>query len=419
MRMFALLAASAASEVRRRIPQRLGQATSSEVRHMIRNATTYAFPSGFCDSMLPPSRVDEGVWSWNPRRQERLRRVASSFCNGVDDQDARLVSSLRGKSVVFMGDSNTRYQYLSLAYFLQHRRWPVTTTGRGFSIVDEASVFSEPAFSDPGSSMYQGNHTGMRAYSGPWMTWKWHAFQNMSTRSLDGREVCECQMNGMSGVENRFFQTGRASSGRAIRASFAWLGRAANWKIDNKAVHHSRVGRWATRWIDLKEQVAEVCQDGRCRSTKAYHEEDALTFVNTSLRALAPDIVIFGPGGWIKMNEADREALREFMLAVKHLVGPSGRAIFKTCPRGARRDRHGCANTDVCGDHPIRGLASETGWEIFDFFRLTDELFEVASRSDTKGLRTYRDMFHVTDEAYRELNRWLFAKPARKCRSSV
>ena len=185
-------------------------------------------------------------------------------------------------------------------------------------------------------------------------------------------------------------------------------------------VHRTYLGPWSTQWATLKQQVSRQCQNGRCRNPNPRRSEakrsdylvDALTYVNARLRALQPSVVVFGPGPWIAMREQFRPSMKAFMEQVKALVGPNGRAIFKTCPRGKHGFLHGCGNTDVCGDEPMRSLAEETGWEVFDMYRLSDELHGLHTSDRAAGAsrwNLYRDMFHFSNEVYRELNRLLLA----------
>ena len=133
----------------------------------------------------------------------------------------------------------------------------------------------------------------------------------------------------------------------------------------------------------------------------------------------------------------------------------TGKAIFRTCPRGAadfRRGSLGCGNGDSCdqacgcvferrrcsntvrsalriscGEHEhapdclrrnafapqaYRGLLSKLGWELSDFWKLTDEIFEYKQRCKKAGGRSafgdcinpFTDMWHFNCDVYRELN---------------
>ena len=109
------------------------------------------------------------------------------------------------------------------------------------------------------------------------------------------------------------------------------------------------------------------------------------------------------------------------MLSVKQAVGPGGRAIFKSCPRGSDRTKAGCGNSFAC-DESFRALLNETGWELFDMHRLTAELavFQETCRRMAAPLglqgrwwqvanctNPYSDKIHLQCDGYREVNRAL------------
>ena len=122
--------------------------------------------------------------------------------------------------------------------------------------------------------------------------------------------------------------------------------------------------------------------------------------------------------------------LREFMQLIKSDVVPTGRALFRSCPRGTDRGQHGCGNGGGC-DEPYRALLKKTGWELFDVFRVSDELFafqqKCSARARAAGgkawwrvpncTQAYTDNWHFQCDGYRELNRLML--DSLLCKSSV
>ena len=113
--------------------------------------------------------------------------------------------------------------------------------------------------------------------------------------------------------------------------------------------------------------------------------------------------------------------VRKFLEAVKRLVGPRGRAIFRSCPRGAMRiaGRRGCSNGGGC-DEPFRRELAELGWELFDVFRVTEALWSyIDATCEQPGLSknakhaaceaawkaSFADNVHFQCHVYREFNR--------------
>ena len=100
------------------------------------------------------------------------------------------------------------------------------------------------------------------------------------------------------------------------------------------------------------------------------------------LKPLKPDVLIWGPGPWVPSIHKDRENAKAFLQAMKAAVAPrNGRALFRTCPRGAVRmgGRRGCSNGAGCED-VYRSLLPEVGWELYDVFRLTEDLWKYIDR---------------------------------------
>ena len=366
--------------------------------------------------------------SWSATTGEGLRYSR----NGADVSAAAALSALRGRSIVFLGDSNTRYQYLSLVSFLLTGAWPRRPLSGQFSLCHEDSVWSVPSLRQPaGQAMnaeLTNNLSSLRLFLGGgegegvpsrfvaferWANaWKWRTFFNQSGRALQGQELCECDRS--AEMENRFVNIG--GGGQPLRLSFSWF--------VSLQKHTSKMHEWPTGWDALRQRVQRTCSAGACNPAQPTVTLSALEAVQQRLRALRPDTVIFGPGPWMSgLHQRGRRRLRKFMLAVKQAVGPGGRAIFKSCPRGSDRTKAGCGNSLAC-DEPFRALLNETGWELFDLHRLTAELaaFQETCRRTAAPLglqhrwwrvanctNPFSDKIHLQCDGYREVNKALLA----------
>ena len=140
---------------------------------------------GYCGVL--PSEPAPPRWAVDPftldfvNRARRPRRVL------------RARRCLAGRRVVFIGDSNTRYQYLSLAMALSSGAYPVQPRGRGFNICHEDSAKGHRRLNQSDA-----------------LKDKWMGFWNQSSALLGGAEVCECTIRRTAIHENRWYDDGVA-----------------------------------------------------------------------------------------------------------------------------------------------------------------------------------------------------------------
>ena len=361
--------------------------------------------TGYCDAVLPPGRVG----AWLPRADGwRYHHVGwrSSHDEGntyrLADELSAVRRQLSGQTVVFVGDSNMRYQYTALASFVRTGIWPPPRTDN-FSVCSEGSVFGDRFLSRPGiqaiNTMLEPE--GRMPNSRTDVKWKWRSFFNQSSQRIG--DACDCEMRSGSQIENRFFSMPQIREGgegaRATGVRLAFLGSQGNG-------HLSAMPRnvWAAGWTpDLERNARTTCVAGLCAGASL--RMNNTEFVRDRLRPLRPDVVVFGPGPWMRASSNETASLLQEMRAV---LRPGGRAIFRTCPRGSVRmfGKRGCSNGASC-DESFRKVLDETGWELFDLFALTDALWgHVAEPNVSKTLPpVFADNFHYHTDSYREWNR--------------
>ena len=117
-----------------------------------------------------------GSWSLSPELELRFHVHGCRMRRPTANQANRC---LRDQSLVFVGDSLTRYQYLSLIGFLHSGLWPEPLGGL-------------PDMPNPVMEMEHGN---------------WTAFYASSTTQYGGREVCTCVRDASDGYERRRFHS--------------------------------------------------------------------------------------------------------------------------------------------------------------------------------------------------------------------
>mmetsp|Transcript_43385 Transcript_43385/g.82768 ORF Transcript_43385/g.82768 Transcript_43385/m.82768 type:complete len:357 (+) Transcript_43385:1450-2520(+) len=99
--------------------------------------------------------------------------VMVSQCQSHIDEHETYVLALQNKTILFLGDSVTRYQYISLVMFLRHKKWP----GNHVTYLGEPNPIYEKYWQLP-------EHE-----SGEDL---WRSYYEGTNRLLGGREICDC-----------------------------------------------------------------------------------------------------------------------------------------------------------------------------------------------------------------------------------
>ena len=351
------------------------------------NSTLERSVIGHCDAEIPHSTaVSRGGWSFANGEFVHSKRRPS-----VEGDVREGQRCFAGRTTVFMGDSNARYQYLSLATLLSTGAYPKhTQPGKGaFSVCSELSVVFPPHSQwrpKRGASLAEQHNSTKHNQD-----LKWKLFFNQSSHALRGHEVCECDRSARSGgylgIENRWFEH------QGVRLAFLRFD-SPRWE---STVPESA---WLGGFDAVRQAASVTCKDSGCSATPEQLKMGvAVGWLELYERRLARilnkgDVFVMGPGPWYKPAAHVNGTLRHFMLKVKGLVGRSGHALFKTCPRGAlyypageARETRGCGNGPSC-DEMWRRLVKETGWGLLDAFASSEELW--AKYKPLAGVRHYQ-----------------------------
>ena len=418
------------------------------------NSSVYTPATGYCDAALAPSRTPGTWWqvAGDHHHEGGLRYAASPRGDtvlGEAEEHSLIVNTLVRVShsgpIVLIGDSNMRYQYLTLAHYLHTGVWPARPHRNAFSVCYENTVFNDRTLQTPqgqalSATFQQLAH--LKPMDSQLVAWKWRTFFNQTNRALGGPqlEVCECDPKSSQQMENRLFEMLIPPAGTVSAAASSRDGTASG--VDSargasQPQHHrghsirlaflgmqgngavSTVDDWGGGWEALRSSWRSSCDAGACTGRRLHVGND--DFLRKRLAPLRPSMVIFGPGPWMK-TKGDRgvENVRRFLSGVKAVLGPRGRAIFRTCPRGSVRlpARRGCSNGASC-DEPFRALVNETGWELLDLYTLTEDLWAYIGHCADRGGRSqqlppchaqgnaFTDNFHFQCSVYREMNRWM------------
>lgn len=301
---------------------------------------------------------------------------------------------LRARHILFIGDSLSRYQYLSLAQFIAHESWtPFHGTGQPLTEVERVLGAAEP------------------------LSWgSWREFLAGTRQRLRPFEICDCfrDNNAPFMVENRFFFHPRAN----VRLSFVIFNRPN-----------------ATRYHDLGFLNATCGAPGGCAQGGCAPEEDTCGDPSTSpqnhfsaadgagaqaaflrrlvvgsarelasrvapIDALVLNLGYFGGAGWPRETQwedppASREVYKAALLDATRLLQKERLAahlIWKATTASTDNDYSSEAELEW-----VRAELLPLGWQLFDAFHLTRELGEYLPLSVTDGI-------HFKPHVYRGLN---------------
>ena len=268
--------------------------------------------SAACDTRALVSAALDGSVVWRLSGSNELEvDAASAHCapNNVSRDD--VAAALDGEHLLFIGDSVTRFQYLSLAYFLETGRWGTT----------------------------------------PSMTWRsgwgtWSEYIRGTNAVLGGREICDCYRQEKSGAEqireNRFY----AAPGFRTRVSVVkWMGDAPI-VAHNFSALNERCIEAAFRESLLQESNLSatshpdrscpqgLCAPGECVGTVGDEWSGEFWEVVPSVVAyLRPSVVIINAGLWrfpLRAGEDDRLVDMLINMVNKSSSSQPPRVIWKT-----------------------------------------------------------------------------------------
>lgn len=123
--------------------------------------------------------------------------AAAAVPRGTRGERDATTEVLSSRTIAFIGDSNMRYQYLSLAAFLAsgHGIWPSEPIpSKKFTVCSESSVFDEGRLTNPAvQALNLGRDFAISRQSRDRrvIKWKWRTFFNQSSRALRNTMVRE------------------------------------------------------------------------------------------------------------------------------------------------------------------------------------------------------------------------------------
>ena len=218
---------------------------------------------------------------------------------------------LRDTTVVFIGDSLTRYQYLNLVYFLRNGKWAPPAQ----HVPNRGILSMEGEFDFPGG---------------------WTEFYEASNARLGGHEICDCNRQGINwdvAVENRYYYD-PLHNFRVVHLQ--WFGDNLSSGHSLKALNVScQIERFKRRKgsQQVAEDVSSLCRQSHCTPGRCGPPFDWTATPPTGflplLEELGPDFVIFNVGHWEWWRDSDKLfSMRTFLKSARQRL-PAARLFWK------------------------------------------------------------------------------------------
>lgn len=319
-------------------------------------------------------RINDSTWQLLQEDQESVgKEVFRIFLNQNEPITLPWKSvrqCLVDRSITFVGDSLTRYQYLNLVHFITHGKW-----------YSSSPPFEHEQLWSSWQDFYQGTTA------------------RLTTKNGQTREKCDCYRNPKDTLsrENRYYEN------LELNLSISYI--QYSWGISKRGMDCDKLN--LTNCQEGMGCSQASCSPGYCSETH-WIAHDHMDLLQRIASTLHPDTLIFNSGIWHRLNNPFDEAFTS-VERIKDLL-----KLSKTLPR------HGIRNliwktttaTNEGGfqlgsreiDTIIPALERDDNlyrWKIFDAFSLTSS---VAEEGRSLRIPVYYDAYHFIPEIYRGLN---------------
>jgi len=339
---------------------------------------------------LDSARDEKGAWpiaewTWkqndkNPSLSESTIAIASKekgkYCweAGQEFTWDDAVARLKGKHLIIFGDSVTRYQYMSLVYFLENKKWP------DVPFCEERKVCSKFYPKDKNDEFCDENGVTNDM---------WTHFYKLTSKYLK-HEKMECFRHGArttgNVVENRYFRMDDVSVTffRYTKHGDDFHG---TWKIVDKYP-----------WFDEGGYNCPVCDCPMTEDRWRIELNDTNPFAEM-MKKLHPTHVVFNMGFWGPPARPTPDDFKSLFHTAKLM--PKTKFIWKTMTCTKSRRTHNC--DDQCYEE-IKTFREE-GFLIYDAYRLSS----MVKHLPTNWTNLYFDAFHFRTPVYSRLNEILLS----------
>jgi hypothetical protein len=312
----------------------------------------------------------------------RLRLLADGSLLSVDWESAR--SCLRGRSLAFVGDSVTRYQFMNLLYFVSTGSWysPVPTNEN----------------------------------ERQWNNWTAYYQQSAARHSSStAHDICDCYrepiVNEGKSIDNRYFHDSVAD------VSLAYV---QMWGFRHV---HGHDQEWLNATCDTPPCKQSGCHAGHCSSdVEPYHwmAWSPGGVIDWIAHSVAPDTIVINSGLWATYD--DDETPANTLLAASIRARRKGVQNFYWKTTTARHE-----------DNPLWGFLPERAyiiptltegpeerqWRILPAFEMTIELQRLVHAGAIPLDWAMWDSLHYDQQVYRGLNEVFLHSELHGCDGAV
>jgi hypothetical protein len=340
-----------------------------------------------CSSSISSDEV--GVWNVAEEDGTLHYNLESCLIGRLDVEKARKL--LANTHLIFIGDSLTRYQYLSLAHFIERGSYP---SRKMVKVEGEPNILREDDF-------YAANPLGA-----------WKDLFALSSKLLGGRELCDCWRGNettksktkSTTLENRFYSL----PSHNLRISYlTYLGKSEVQHGHTRALKSQGAGEV------LSEEVYE--SNSYARNPYDWQPQNVSTAVEDVLasdpeRSTRRAVIVWNSGIWGAFKGAkDAEYLKASLLSLKQSAGKHGLVFYKTTTVAQTSDFKRASGLREF-DHVARAVVpalKHSGISIYDANKVTKP-FESLERAIYMAI--YWDGVHFQPYVYEELNNVLLHK---------
>lgn len=385
--------------------------------------------SALCSFMRINARVVDGP-------PPELLVNFGSRCDVAQFTHANVLSGLRGRRLMFVGDSVARYEFLALASFLVHGTWdhPLVLGKHddGASTILFADSWpSWPSYFE-GSTAHLGPDSICDCYRNKnYLSERISLTPNDCARGGPDASDPECPMGGMGMLENRYVRIPAADFAMSFhfhvlpREPVFWHEPA--WLGVDCLLWNSNVSGATTHDPEKEACPQSGCTPGQCRPrgppsrAEPWRVRRNMPALATLLDTLKPDTLSYNMGTWIQnaavsatvtwglvnaaVGAANAGYLRRAIWRTSYAVREDIRPI--SFPEGhTAADNWLAFASDIAGTMPIapsRAAAIANAFSVFDGHWLTDDLYWLGKNWTLSPLQVFRDEYHFTSIVYRWL----------------